>query len=148
MTRLETSVRIERPVEEVFDYVSDPLNFSQWNSAVRAVRTTSPRAGEVGSAYSMERDLPGGRARNELEIVARERPSEFAVRTTSGPTPFVYRYRFSSENGATAVVLDGTVELEGAARLLAPVASRAVRKGVEDNFATLKKILEVGDASA
>ena len=148
MTRLETSVRIERPVEEVFDYVSDPLNFPQWNSAVQAVRATSPRAGEVGSAYLMERDLPGGRARNELEIVARERPTEFAIRTTSGPTPFVYRYRFSSENGATAVVLDGTVELEGAARLLAPVASRAVRKGVEDNFAVLKKILEVGDASA
>jgi hypothetical protein len=80
--------------------------------------------------------------------VARERPREFAIRTTSGPTPFVYRYRFSSENGATAVVLDGTVELEGAARFLAPVASRAVRKGVEDNFATLKKILEAGDASA
>jgi uncharacterized protein YndB with AHSA1/START domain len=148
VTRLETSVRIERPVEEVFNYVSDPLNFSQWNSAVQAVRATSPRAGEVGSAYLMERDLPGGRARNELEIVARERPREFAIRTTSGPTPFVYRYRFSSENGATAVVLDGTVELEGAARFLAPVASRAVRKGVEDNFATLKKILEVGDASA
>jgi uncharacterized protein YndB with AHSA1/START domain len=148
VTRLETSVRIERPVEEVFDYVSDPLNFPQWNSAVQAVRATSPRAGEVGSAYLMERDLPGGRARNELEIVARERPTEFAIRTTSGPTPFVYRYRFSSENGATAVVLDGTVELEGAARFLAPVASRAVRKGVEDNFAVLKKILEVGDASA
>jgi uncharacterized protein YndB with AHSA1/START domain len=148
VTRLETSVRIERPVEEVFDYVSDPLNFSQWNSAVQAVRTMSPRAGDVGSTYSMERELPTGRARNELEIVARERPTEFAIRTTSGPTPFVYRYRFSSENGATAVVLDARVELEGAARLLAPVASRAVRKGVEDNFAMLRKILEAGDASS
>jgi hypothetical protein len=44
------------------------------------------------STYSMERELPSGRVRNELVIVAWERPSAFAIRTTSGPTPFVYRF--------------------------------------------------------
>jgi uncharacterized protein YndB with AHSA1/START domain len=47
--RFETSVRIERPVEEVFTYVSDPENFSRWNSAVRTVRKTSAGEDEVGS---------------------------------------------------------------------------------------------------
>jgi len=37
----ETGVRIERALEEVFAFVSDPLNFPRWNSAVRAVRKTS-----------------------------------------------------------------------------------------------------------
>jgi uncharacterized protein YndB with AHSA1/START domain len=81
----ETTVRIDREVEDVFSYVSDPLEFPRWNSAVRAVRRTST------STYKIEWELPTGRAINELEVVTREPPSEFAIRTTAGPTPFLYR---------------------------------------------------------
>ena len=55
MTRFETSIRIGRPIEEVFAYVSDPLNFNRWNSAVLAVWKVRGRANEVGSTYAMER---------------------------------------------------------------------------------------------
>jgi uncharacterized membrane protein len=47
----ETSVRIHRPVEEVFDYLSDLGNFPYWNSAVQAVRATSVRTKEVASSW-------------------------------------------------------------------------------------------------
>jgi uncharacterized protein YndB with AHSA1/START domain len=137
-----TGVRIRHPIEDVFEYVSDPLNFPNWNSAVQAVRRTSGLADEVGSRYAMERRLANGRARNELEIVAHERPCEFAIRATSGPTPFLYRYRLAADNGDTVVHLDADVELADIATLLAPLASRAVKRGVDDNLAELKKILE------
>jgi uncharacterized protein YndB with AHSA1/START domain len=97
----ETSVRIRSPIEEVFSYVADPFNFPRWNSAVQAVRKTSAAENGVASTYSMERVLPTGRAVNELEVVASQRPREFAIRTTAGPTPFLYRYRFSEERGET-----------------------------------------------
>ena len=139
--KFETSVQIERPAEEVFDYVSEPENFPRWNSAVQAVRRTSGE-GDVGSTYLMERDLPGGRAENELEILTRSRPTEFDMRTTSGPTPFTYLYRFVSENGTTEVQLAAEVELSGVAGALGPLATRAVKRGVDANFATLKGILE------
>jgi uncharacterized protein YndB with AHSA1/START domain len=137
----KTAVRIERPIEEVFDYVSDPLTFPHWNSAVQAVRPASGE-GEPGSTYLMERDLPGGRAQNELEIVDRERPTAFTIRTTSGPTPFVYGYRFDSDGGATQLELEADVELSGIAGALGPLASRVVKRGVDANFAELKRILE------
>lgn len=140
--RFETGVRIGRPIEAVFDYVSDPANFPRWNSAVQAVRPTSGVEGDVGSTYSLERELPSGSAENGLEIVACERPREFAIRTTSGPTPFAYRYRFSRDDGATIVELDAEVELAGAAGLVAPLARLAVKRGVDDNFAALKAVLE------
>ena len=139
MIAFETAVQIERPIDEVFAYVSDPGNLPHWNSAVQAVRKTSTGEITVGSTYSMERELPTGRAVNELEIVAHERPREFAIRTTSGPTPFHYRYRFSAERGGTVVHLDAVVELEG---LLAQLARRALKKGVDDNLAALRQILE------
>jgi uncharacterized protein YndB with AHSA1/START domain len=138
----ETHVRIERPIDEVFDFVSDPQNFPRWNSAVRTVRKTSAGPDGVGSTFSMERDLSGGRAENALELLVHARPREFAIRTTSGPTPFLYRYTFSPENGATIVQLDAEVELPAAVALVGPLARRAVKKGVGDNFAMLKNILE------
>lgn len=68
MIAFETSTRINRPIEEVFSYVSDPLNLPHWNSAVQAVRKTSAGKNGVASTYLMERDLPTGRAVNELEV--------------------------------------------------------------------------------
>ena len=41
MITFQTSIGIERPIEDVFAYVSDPRNFPAWNSAVRDVRATS-----------------------------------------------------------------------------------------------------------
>jgi uncharacterized protein YndB with AHSA1/START domain len=138
----ETSVGIERPIEEVFDYLSDPGNFPHWNSAVRAVQATSVSTNKVGSTYSMKRELPSGSADNELEITGLDRPRQFSIRTTSGPTPFHYRYDLRADDGETIVTLDAEVQLEGTAALVAPLARRAVKRGVDDNFATLKTILE------
>ena len=138
----ETSIRIERPVDDVFDYVSDPRNFPRWNSAVQSVREIGSAKGGVGATYLMERDLPGGRAENELEIVDWDRPAAFAIRTTSGPTPFLYRYRFSTEEASTLLELSAEVELSGIAGALGPLASRGVKRGVDSNFVDLKRILE------
>jgi carbon monoxide dehydrogenase subunit G len=142
--RFETDVRINRPVEEVFDVVSDPLRFAIWNSAVKAVRLVSGQAGEPGSTYSMERELPSGRAENELEITTSRQPTEFGVRTISGPTPFAYTYRFAAEGSATLVTLVARVELDGVAGLLGPFATRAIRRGVDANLGDLKRSLESG----
>ncbi len=142
MIAFQTSARIDRPIEDVFPYVSNPRNFPRWNSAVRSVRQTSARENGVASTYVMERELPTGRAVNELEVVASEWPSEFVIRTTAGSTPFLYRYRFSAEHDETVVHLDAEVELSGPAALLPQLARHAVKKGVEANFTTLKQILE------
>jgi uncharacterized membrane protein len=138
----ETKVRIGRPIEDVFAYVSNPGNLPQWNSAVYAVRAIEP-----DSTYVMERRLPTGPAVNELRIVICERPREFAMRTMSGPTPFFYVYRFSAESGETVVRLNAKVELEGVVALLPQLARRAVKRGVDDNLTTLKEILEGREAA-
>jgi uncharacterized protein YndB with AHSA1/START domain len=142
MIGFETSACIRLPIEDVFAYVADPLNLPQWNSAVQTVRKSSVGGNDAASTYSMERELPGGRAVSELEIVAREPPHEFVIRTTAGPTPFLYHYRFTGENGETVITLDAQLELPGAAALLPRLAQRMVKKGVDDNLAALKHILE------
>jgi uncharacterized protein YndB with AHSA1/START domain len=138
MITFHTSVRIARPIHEVFAFVADPLQLPRWNSAVQSVRSTSARTGKIGSTYAMERKLPSGRAANELEILELQPSTTFAIRTTSGPTPFLYRYRFTTDGPATVIDLDATVELAGPTALLAPLAARAIKRGVDTNLATLK----------
>jgi carbon monoxide dehydrogenase subunit G len=148
MIDFETSVRVERPIEQVYAFVADPLQFPRWNSAVQDVHRTSGETGQLGSTYSMQRQLPSGRVENALEVIARLHPTAFGIRTTSGPTPFLYRYRFTSESADTVVHLDATVELAGVAAMLGPLAARAVRGGVDANFAALKRTLEASDGGA
>ena len=142
MIVFQTSIGIKRPTEEVFAYVCDPRNLPAWNSAVQAVRPTSAATSGVGSTFSMKRELPNGPAINQLEVIASNAPREFTIRTTAGPTPFLYRYQFAAHNGETVVQLDAQVELDGIATRLPQLARRAVKKGVDDNLATLKVVLE------
>ena len=142
MTALETRVRIDRAIEDVFDYASDPGNFPSWNSAVRSVSLISKGgAGGVGATYSMARELPTSRAENVLEVVAHERPHRFEIRTSSGPTPFVYEFRFAGDGSGTVVDVALRAELGGIASLLGPVARLALQRGVDDNLAVLKRLL-------
>jgi uncharacterized protein YndB with AHSA1/START domain len=135
MTRhlIRTQVHIGRPIAEVFAFVSDPTRFPLWNSAVTSVTRATD------GQYLMARELPGGHAQNGLAIDALEPPALFTLRTTSGPTPFTYRYRFSAD---TRIDLEAEIELSGVAGLLGPLASQAVKRGIDANLATLKQQLE------
>jgi hypothetical protein len=77
------------------------------------VHSREGQTGAVGSTYSMERELPTGRAENDLGVFARDRPREFGIRTTSGPTPFNYRYRFEPAPEGTVVRLDALTKNRG-----------------------------------
>lgn len=136
MIGVETRVEIERAIGEVFDYVSDPRNLPAWNSAVRSVQPLG------GTTYLMERDLPGGPAANEIEVIARVPQREFAFRTTSGPTPFAYGIRFTAIEHATVMELDVSASLGPVGNLLGPLARGMVRGGVDENLASLKRLLE------
>lgn len=142
MISFEATVRVKRPIDEVFDFVADPLLFPRWNSAVQAVQGASGETGALGSRYSMQRELPTGQVENELEVFVREHPSEFGIRTTSGPTPFRYRYQLVSDGADTVVRLDASVIVPGVAAVLGPLATRGLRRGVDANFANLKRTLE------
>jgi len=141
MIHFETSIHIERPSDEVFAVVSDPETYPSWNSAVRAVR---PAADETdgGRRYRMERELPTGPAENLLEVIYAEPPREVVVRAADGPTPFFYRYVLQGSNGGTDLSVEGDVEAGGVSRILGPLAGGALKRGVDENFSTLKRLLE------
>ena len=140
MIQFQTSIHIRRPQDEVFGVIADPETYPHWNSAVQAVRPVGDDNGR--RRYRMERQLPSGPADNLLEVVSATPPEEVVIRTGDPPTPFIYRYGLRSVNGGTELTVDAEVELEGLARLLGPLAGAAVKRGVDENFSTLKRLLE------
>jgi len=143
MTRFETTVAIARARDAVFAYVADPRHFPAWNSAVESVVPLYDATSAAGGRYVMQRQLPCGAATNGLEIVTLRPPEVLAIRTTSGPTPFVYRYEFATTGAGTLVRLYADVRGGGAASLL---AAQAIKRGVNANLATLRDILERADS--
>ena len=141
MTRFETSVEIARDREEVFEYVADPACFADWNSAVESVGALPAPSPAAAARYLMRRRLPTGWATNELVIDAGP-PDHLTIRTTCGPTPFVYRYTFEPTDVGTLITLHADVRLGGAATVLGPLAAASVKRGVDANFRTLREILE------
>ena len=127
-----TNITMARPIDDVFQRLADPAGFPAWNSAVERVEARGD------GRYVMHRRLPSGPAVNELEVIERHPSTVFAVRTTSGPTPFVYRYELEPTDGGTLVTLRAEAEVPGPAVLV----KHALKRGVDANLATLKAILE------
>jgi len=51
MTKVEHSVVINRPIEEVFSYVTDIGNWPQWNSGMLEGEHTSEGSMAVGTTF-------------------------------------------------------------------------------------------------
>ena len=146
MTRFETTVAIARPRDAVFAYLADPRHLPAWNSAVESVVPLTRRHARHGRPLRDAAPASHRRRDNELEIVTLRPPEELAIRTTSGPTPFLYRYEFATTGAGTLVKLYADVRVGGAASLLGPLAAQAIKRGVNANLATLRDILERGDS--
>lgn len=142
MIQFDVSIRINRPLEQVFAYVTDESNMARWNSAVQSVRQTSPGPTGVGATYRMVRQLPQGQAENTYEITAYQPNQTLTIETTSGPTPFRYHYQFEPVAKGTQLSLAAEVKTSGLASLAAPLLTRGIKSGVKANFATLKQLLE------
>ena len=141
MIVVNTTIRIRRPIDDVFAYVADPERFPAWNSAVTDVQPTGA-TGDNRAMFAMTRQLPTGTATNELRIVAFEPPTRFVIETTSGPTPFRYEYRLSGDDRAAVLELDAHADLGPLATLLGPLARRAVESGIKANLETLRGLLD------
>jgi hypothetical protein len=128
----------------VFAFVADFTTMPRWYSAVQRVDRLDGTSG-LGTRYAVHRHLPGGPARNEVEVTAFEEGREVTFTSLSGPTPFVYRYLVEPEGDASRLTLEGSISgagLSGPAALLGPLAEGVFKRGMRDNLGVLKEILE------
>jgi len=142
---------IDRPVDEVFDFVADPDNAFQYQEGLLAVRMLSDGPLDVGSRWRQSRLVDRMIHSREIEVVALNRPfdnrfqpCEYAGRSRKGGIETVYRYRFLPL-GPDRTRIELTATVTARSPLFARYAELAagVMKQVDrDHLDRLKRALE------
>lgn len=141
MARFEHTVEIERPVEEVFAFLTEPANLPRWQESLLRVRPH--RRGPLRRGVEvteMRRFL--GRVMETTWTCTEHRPSTRSViESDEGPVPFRGIFELERHGGRTRFTW--TVETNGAAvRLAGPLAARMTRQELVANALRLKHLLE------
>jgi ligand-binding SRPBCC domain-containing protein len=144
--KLQEKIVIDRPIEDVFNFVANGENLSTWNSAVFKVEKISAGPVTVGTQFWMMRNLPLGWAENTFEVIAYEPYTKFSIKVISGPTPFVYHYHLTPVDDSTFLTLDAQVQVTGLGQIAKPVLAIGIKKGIKDNLRTLKRLLETKES--
>jgi carbon monoxide dehydrogenase subunit G len=140
--RAELSIAIERPPEDVFAYLADVSNLTEWQSGVHSAGIEGGGGAAAGARVVESRTLLGKEMTTTLEIVDFEPPRLFTLRALDGPALLTVRHELEPSGGETElrVVVEGEVKhMPGfAAGLMMRGAERQFRK----DFERLKRVLE------
>ena len=142
MTKVEASVLINRPVEEVFDYVVDPNKTAQWAGPVVEAKQTSAGPVGLGTTSARVTQFLGRTMEATYEITEFETNRLYADRTTSGPVPIGARIQFVPVEGGTQVTIQGELDAGGFFKLAEPILARMAKRQVATDVETLKDLLE------
>lgn len=127
MPDASNSVVIDRPVNEVFAFLSDAENDKRWRPGVVEIRR---RSGQP-VIYDQRVKGPFGRTVSaDIEIVDVEPERRIAFRTITGPVRPSGSYRLEPAGEATRVTFELSAELRGPAKLMAPVVASTMRSEV------------------
>ncbi len=146
--RIEADIVIDRPVEEVFAYLSNPENYVKWEVHCRGSEVTSEGPIGVGTTYSDEVQFLGRRIKQIFEITEYEPNRKLSQKTISGPMGATGSFSFESVEGGTKVTIVGEADPRGLWRLIPKgTMAREGKKEWEASFAKLKGLLEAPSAS-
>lgn len=132
--------RIERPVSEVFGYVTDPTQLSTWQTNTVSAVADGPIA--VGTRLREVHRAPGGKEIPSLvEVSEYETDRVFALRVIEG-TPVHLRATFESEGQGTLMHFRVHGQLSGIARVAEPLLHVALKRQFKTQCSKLKQLLE------
>src|SRR5262249_29528094 len=142
MIHIEERVTIDRPIEEVFAFVSDFRTASQWQSGVVDVRLTPEGPVGVGTRATFVRVFLGRKLEMTVEMVEYAPPTKQVFKTISGPMPGTVSRRFerTAEGTTVSQVIEG--QAGGVFAVAEPLVARSLSRGVKASFGDLKDLLE------
>jgi carbon monoxide dehydrogenase subunit G len=144
MFKYEKSVFINRPQQEVFDFVTDLSNDSKWQSSIESVERVSDGPIGVGSTWRYVTKLLGRKNETEIQMTSYDPPRQSTVKAVGGPIPFENTHKFQKQDSGTLLTFIGQAELGGFFKIAEGLAGKQIEKQIESDAAALKKLLEAG----
>lgn len=142
--QFEVTTVIDRPIEEVFDFLADGTNDPKFSPRVLEIAKTTDGPVGVGTVYKSTVKDAGMKTNREFEITEFERPTRlrWAERSKNQITATEGGYDLAPEGSGTRVTLHNVLEGHGIGKLLTPLALRAARKGADDFGRSIKAAVE------
>jgi uncharacterized membrane protein len=138
--RFDLDVWIDRPVAEVFSYVTDIRNLPSWQESAVGAEWI-----EEGSRFREQRNFLGRTAESELEVTALEPDRRFDVRAVSGPFRFEIAHTFEERDGGALLRVAAEAKVGGVLRLAASMAGNQAQRQLRGDLERLKQLLERRD---
>ena len=142
MAKFEASVVINRPIEEVSQYVMDVRNTPKWDSTLPEAEQTSEGPLGVGTTFRGLSQFMGQRMEWTSVVTEHEPSRKLRQKITAGPMSIDESMIMEPVGAATKLTIEAEAELGGVFKLAGPVVNSQARAGMEKSLAELKKILE------
>ena len=147
MTHIQHTITIDRPVDEVWDYVLDTRNDPVWITNVVDVGRGADAPVEVGLEIEETYKFLGVRLPMTLKVTEHEPPRRSAIEFSNGPVPGRGSYQFDAVDGGTRFTMTMDTDAHGFFKLAEPVFARMARRDVAASLGNLKDILEARNGS-
>lgn len=139
----ESSIVIERAIEDVFAFVSDPSNDPKWCPTVREPRQLGTGHPSVGMQYEfMHKPAPVKWAPIKVEITELVPPKAFGARSTDSQGFYDYQYQLESVEAGTLITHRTESNFTSPLRFVAPLLKGHLQKVMGGQLSNLKAILE------
>jgi uncharacterized protein YndB with AHSA1/START domain len=142
MLHAEHAVTVNRPPQEVFDYLADGTHNRDWRSGVLEIERTSAEDG-AGATYRQVLAGPGGRRIDgDYRVTVFDPPRRLEFQVTAGPARPAGVFELSQNaDKSTSVRFALDLNPGGFMKLMTPVISRQMRREVAQ-LDKLKAVLE------
>lgn len=146
MATIETSVRISKPVDEVFEFITNLDNQKKLSSYITGVESSGPL--QVGAKYKIETTSMGYKNVTTNEVVAFEPGRKFGVKTLAAPpaSDVTNTYVLEKDGDGTKLILQMEAVLTPAGMPNMPGMEDMMKKqmltGLDATLQTMKKLIE------
>ena len=144
MIDLDLSTLVDRPMKDVFAFVSNLNNMSKWNSAVVSLEQVTPGAVGVGTKFKSVGEMMGRRMEGEVQVTSYEPDTKTGFQMNAGPMQINVTISFKPVGTGTKVGLNAHGNPAGVFKLAEGMMQGRVKSMMEENLARLKSVLEKG----
>jgi uncharacterized membrane protein len=139
---VRASTKIDKPKQEVFEYISDPNNDPTWISGIVSAQVMTGWPVNRGTQVKRLATFLGRSIEYVLEIVDFQPNKLVAMRSIQAPFPMEVDYAVREVGSGTEFEIRVGGDAGGFYRLATPLMEFQVRRSLNRDVATVKKILE------
>jgi len=142
MINLVSTTLIQRPVKQVFDFISTAGNDVQWQYGALAASQLTLHPIGLGTLFSSLSYFMGRRLQGKFEITEYEPNKKYGFKSLSGPIQTQALYIFEIHQDSTRVDASLQVKQSGFFKMTDALVTRYAKKQLNDNLTALKNFLE------